>query len=134
MTQDDTNYWHPSRTAITALLLGLVVLLAMAFLAGYLPLQRREAALRAEVAAQEKDVPRVTAMYVKRESDQAEIKLPGTMQAITEAPILARTDGYLARRLVDIGDRVQGGQVLAEIDAPEVDQQVQAAEAAVGPR
>jgi RND family efflux transporter MFP subunit len=131
MTQDGTNFWHPSRTAITALLLGLVVLLAIAFLAGYLPLQRREAALRAEVAAQEKDLPRVTAMYVKRESDQAEIKLPGTMQAVTEAPILARTDGYLARRLVDIGDRVRAGQVLAEIDAPEVDQQVQAAEATV---
>jgi RND family efflux transporter MFP subunit len=131
MTQDDTNYWHPSRTAIIALLLGLVVLLAIAFLAGYLPLQRREAALRAEVAAQEKDLPRVTAMYVKRESDPAEIRLPGTMQAVTEAPILARTDGYLARRLVDIGDRVRAGQVLAEIDAPEVDQQVQAAEATV---
>jgi RND family efflux transporter MFP subunit len=131
MRPDDTNYWRPSRTAITALLMGLVVLLAIAFLAGYLPLQRREAALRAEVSAQEKGLPRLTVMYVKRESDQAEIRLPGTMQAVTEAPILARTDGYLARRLVDIGDRVQAGQELAEIDAPEVDQQVQAAEATV---
>ena len=59
------------------------------------------------------------------------IKLPGTVQAITEAPILARTDGYLKRRLVDIGDRVTGGQVLAEIDAPEVDQQIKQAEATV---
>jgi RND family efflux transporter MFP subunit len=131
MRPDDTNYWRPSRTAITALLMGLVVLLAIAFLAGYLPLQRREAALRAEASAQEKGLPRLTVMYVKRESDQAEIRLPGTMQAVTEAPILARTDGYLARRLVDIGDRVQAGQELAEIDAPEVDQQVQAAEATV---
>jgi RND family efflux transporter MFP subunit len=131
MTPDGTNYWHPSRTAITALLLGFVVLLAIAFLAGYLPLQKREAALRAEASAQEKGLPRLTTMYVRRESDQAEIRLPGTMQAVTEAPILARTDGYLARRLVDIGDRVQAGQVLAEIDAPEVDQQVQAAEATV---
>ena len=70
-------------------------------------------------------------MTVTRGSDQSEIKLPGTMQAVTEAPILARTDGYLKRRLVDIGDRVQAGQMLAEIDAPELDQQIQQAEAAV---
>jgi len=53
------------------------------------------------------------------------------MQALTEAPILARTDGYLKRRLVDIGDRVRASQVLAEIDAPEVDQQIHQAEAAI---
>jgi RND family efflux transporter MFP subunit len=54
------------------------------------------------------------------------------MQALTEAPILARTDGYLKRRLVDIGDRVRAGQVVAEIDAPELDQQIHQAEASVG--
>jgi RND family efflux transporter MFP subunit len=59
------------------------------------------------------------------------LKLPGTMQALTEAPILARADGYLKRRLADIGDRVHAGQVLAEIDAPELDQQMRQAEAAI---
>ena len=59
------------------------------------------------------------------------LKLPGTMQALTEAPILARADGYLKRRLADIGDRVTAGQVLAEIDAPELDQQIHQAEAAI---
>jgi multidrug efflux pump subunit AcrA (membrane-fusion protein) len=53
------------------------------------------------------------------------------MQALTEAPILARADGYLKRRLADMGDRVQAGQVLAEIDAPELDQQIHQAEAAI---
>ena len=52
------------------------------------------------------------------------------MQAMTEAPILARADGYL-KRVADIGDRVKAGQVLAEIDAPELDQQIHQAEAAV---
>ena len=59
------------------------------------------------------------------------LKLPGTMQALTEAPILARADGYLKRRVADIGDRVTAGQVLAEIDAPELDQQIHQAEAAI---
>jgi RND family efflux transporter MFP subunit len=123
--------WRPSRTTISALLLGLLVLFAVAFLAGYMPLQRREATLRAEADAREKGLPRLNVIRVGRASDQNEIKLPGTTQALTEAPILARTDGYLKRRLVDIGDRVQAGQVVAEIDAPELDQQIHQAEAAI---
>ena len=114
--------WRPTRTTITALVLGALVLLIVAFLAGYLPLQQREATLRAEADAQERGLPRLVVMRVERGPAENEIKLPGTMQALTEAPILARTDGYLKRRLVDIGDRVRGGQALAEIDAPEVDQ------------
>jgi RND family efflux transporter MFP subunit len=109
-----------------------LALFAIAFLAGYLPLQQREATLRAEADAQERGLPRLAVIRVGRGKDRNEIKLPGTMQALTEAPILARTDGYLKRRLVDIGDRVRSGQVVAEIDAPEVDQQIHQAEASVG--
>jgi RND family efflux transporter MFP subunit len=124
--------WRPSGTTISALLLGFLVLLAGAFIAGYLPLQKREATLRAEAQAEGKALPHLDVMRVVRAAaDQNEIKLPGTMQALTEAPILARADGYLKRRLADIGDRVQAGQVVAEIDAPELDQQIHQAEAAV---
>jgi RND family efflux transporter MFP subunit len=58
-----------------------------------------------------------------------DLVLPGNVQAWSDAPIYARTSGYLKRRLVDIGDAVKAGQVLAEIDAPEVDQQLRQAEA-----
>ena len=51
------------------------------------------------------------------------------MQAFTDAPIYARTNGYLKKRYVDIGARVQAGQLLAEIDTPELDQQLQQARA-----
>ena len=117
---------------MAVLLLGVLALFAIAFLAGYLPLQQREATLRAEADAQERGLPRLAVIRVGRGTDRNEIKLPGTMQALTEAPILARTDGYLKRRLVDIGDRVRAGQVVAEIDAPELDQQIHQAEASVG--
>jgi RND family efflux transporter MFP subunit len=53
-----------------------------------------------------------------------ELVLPGSVQAFVEAPIYARTSGYLRQWNVDIGDHVKKGQVLAEIDAPEVDQQL----------
>jgi len=124
--------WQPTRTTIAALLLGVLALFAIAFLAGYLPLQQREATLRAEADAQERGLPRLAVIRVGRGKDRNEIRLPGTMQALTEAPILARTDGYLKRRLVDIGDRVRSGQIVAEIDAPELDQQIHQAEASVG--
>jgi RND family efflux transporter MFP subunit len=53
-----------------------------------------------------------------------ELVLPGTVQAFSEARIYARTNGYLKSWLVDIGSAVRKGQLLAEIDTPEVDQQL----------
>src|SRR4029453_4377837 len=58
-----------------------------------------------------------------------EIRLPGITQAFTDAPIFARTSGYLKRWSFDIGAQVKQGQLLAEIDSPEVDQQLQQARA-----
>jgi len=60
-----------------------------------------------------------------------ELVLPGTVQAFYEAPIYARTSGYLKTWYSDIGARVARGQVLAEIDTPEVDQQLRQAQADV---
>jgi RND family efflux transporter MFP subunit len=61
----------------------------------------------------------------------SELVLPGTVQANIDAPIYARTSGYLKRWLVDIGARVKAGQLLAQIDTPEVQQQMSQAEADV---
>jgi len=61
----------------------------------------------------------------------SELILPGTVMANIDAPIYARTSGYLKRWLVDIGTRVKAGQLLAEIDTPEVQQQLNQAEADV---
>ena len=60
-----------------------------------------------------------------------EFTLPGATQAIQDAPIYARVNGYLRTRNVNIGDLVRKGQVLAEIDTPELDQQVQGAVSSV---
>jgi RND family efflux transporter MFP subunit len=73
----------------------------------------------------------VTVSTVQESSSKAELVLPGNIQAMTEAPILARADGYVKRRYVDIGDRVRAGQLVAEIEAPEIGQQVQQAKAAL---
>ena len=62
-------------------------------------------------------------------SDLAELVLPGNIQANYEAPIYARTSGYLKRWLVDIGTPVKAGQLLGEIESPEIDQQLRQAQA-----
>ncbi|HEY1756670.1 MAG TPA: efflux RND transporter periplasmic adaptor subunit [Bryobacteraceae bacterium] len=123
--------WKPSPITISVLLLGLAALLIGAFFAGYIPLQRRDALVRAETQQQQTELPRMEVIQVGRSSTHSELTLPGTLQAVTEAPILARADGYLKSRLVDLGDRVKAGQPLAEIDAPELDHQLHQAEAAV---
>jgi membrane fusion protein (multidrug efflux system) len=69
-------------------------------------------------------VPYVTVIYPKESGKEARLTLPGEVRAVVEAPIYARTNGYLKRWLVDIGSVVKTGQLLAEIDAPEVDQQL----------
>ena len=114
--------WKPSAITIAAILLGLIVVLAGAFVAGYIPLQRREALVQAEADERGKDLPHMEVMQIRRSSLQSDLNLPGTLQAVTEAPILARADGYLKKRYVDLGDKVQAGQPLAEIEAPELDQ------------
>jgi RND family efflux transporter MFP subunit len=130
-TGPPADRWRPSGITISGLLLAFVILMVGAFFAGYIPLQRREATVQAEANEREKSLPRMEVMQVGGAGGENQIKLPGTMQAVTEAPILARADGYLKKRTVDIGDRVTAGQVLAEIDAPELDQQIRQAGAAV---
>jgi RND family efflux transporter MFP subunit len=118
--------WRPSAVTLWAIFLAIIAVIVFAFFAGYIPLQRRMAIVRSDALEQEQEqnVPRVEFAPVARSSNNAELQLPGSIQAITEAPILARADGYVSSRMVDIGDRVQSGQPLAEIDAPELDQQI----------
>lgn len=123
--------WRPSRAVIVGICLSLAVLAVAAFVAGYLPLHARNSLIRGEAAAQASALPRVDVIQVRRSSVMSELDLPGNIEAITEAPILARADGYLEKRLVDIGDRVQAGQLLAEVAAPELDEQVRQLKAAV---
>src|SRR5271154_3785006 len=74
-------------------------------------------------------IPTVAVVQPKAESGNDELVLPGNLQAYTESPIFARTNGYLLRWYKDIGSRVQKGELLASIDTPEVDQELSQARA-----
>jgi RND family efflux transporter MFP subunit len=70
----------------------------------------------------------VNVVHSIRGSDDQAIELPGNTQAFTEAPIYARTSGYLKQWYFDIGAHVKRGQLLAEIETPELDEQLEQAE------
>jgi RND family efflux transporter MFP subunit len=74
-------------------------------------------------------IPSVTVIHPKRGELKEEIALPGNIQAFVDAPVYARTSGYLKKWYSDIGTRVKAGDLLAEIDSPEVDQQLAQAKA-----
>jgi RND family efflux transporter MFP subunit len=73
---------------------------------------------------QEAAVPTVAVVFPREGAPTQEIVLPGNTQAFSDAPIYARTNGYLKHWYFDIGAHVQKGQLLAEIETPEVDQQL----------
>jgi len=85
-------------------------------------------AVAAEAPAHRTTVNVVTA---HKTSIATELVLPASLQALQEAAVYARTTGYLSKFMVDIGDPVKAGQVLAVIDTPEVDQQLASAQASL---
>src|SRR5208282_3613913 len=115
-------------------LLALAVILGAAaavYFFGYLPRERTTKRLDAAAAARRVTPPPVNAAVVKRAAPSTQLMLPGNITPITEAYIYARAAGYLKQRYVDIGDHVQTGQKLADIEAPDLDQQVSQARAAL---
>jgi RND family efflux transporter MFP subunit len=106
------------------------VVVAVVVIAGIVPRVRARNALRSET--NQLAVPAVIVAQPKKAAPGQEVILPANVQAFRDAPIYARTNGYLKRWYVDIGGRVKAGQLLAEIDTPEVDQQLHQARADVG--
>lgn len=121
---------HSPRHWLVFLLLVLVAA-ALIFFFGVLPRQR----VRADIDEQAKDRvdehPKVDVVRIEPGAAVSELVIPGTTLAYTQAAIYARASGYLTRRLVDIGDHVRKDQLLAVIDAPDLDQQVAQARSAV---
>ncbi len=113
--------------------LALIIVLAIAAVvvaSGIIPRLRARQVLRqqTDVSAE----PVVAVIHPTREAPSEEVVLPGNIQAFIDAPIYARTSGYLKRWYFDIGAHVKEGQLLAEIESPEVDQQLQQAREDLG--
>ena len=107
------------------LLIAVLAAAAYAVVSGIIPRLRAR-----EILRQQTDYtasPTVSVVTPKKEALSEEVILPGNIQAFTDAPIYARTSGYLKKWYFDIGAHVKQGQLLAEIESPEVEQQLQQA-------
>jgi len=116
-----------SRVTRTVALLLIVAVVALVVIWGIS--SRRKANAQLSQETQDLAIPTVSVIHPKSGAPQQEIIIPGDMQPFADAPIFARTNGYLKKWYADIGANVRAGQLLAEIDSPEVDQQLQQARA-----
>jgi RND family efflux transporter MFP subunit len=101
------------------------------FFLGWVPHRQRMAELDKETTAATESKPLVEVARPRQATPAFDIRLPADTRANQETPIFPRANGYLKRLLVDIGDRVKEGQLLAEIDIPDLDAQLNEAQAAV---
>jgi len=105
------------------------VVIALVVLGGLTLFQRRAQYQALAKETETLAIPTVAIFHASVESTQEDLVLPGAMQAYVESPIYARTNGYLKKWYHDIGSRVRQGELLADIDTPEVDQQLSQARA-----
>ena len=107
-----------------------VLLLVLLLAGGFTMLSRvnHERALAKET--ERETIPTVAVVYPQSEKPDEELVLPGSLLAYEESPIYARTSGYLVQWYKDIGSRITKGELLAKIDTPEVDQELNQTRAA----
>jgi RND family efflux transporter MFP subunit len=129
-TQEDARHGGEKKSRLFLFLVGIAVVLVIV---GIFTLLQRRVQYNALAKETEKlAVPTVAVIHPTLEPAQEDLVLPSTLQAYTESPIYARTQGYLKSWYHDIGTHVQKNELLAEIDTPEVDQQLSQARADLG--
>ena len=122
------SHWSTAGKSVATVAIVAAVFFLIALLVGL----AHQQAVRSELAADARDhtsTP-VSVSHPQSSSSELNVRFPANIQAYTETPIYARTNGYIKHWYVDIGGRVERGQLLAEIETPELDQQLRQAEAA----
>jgi RND family efflux transporter MFP subunit len=115
---------RPGARRRTAILVAAAALALLALVIYSGVHSRAVAEARLEQRTERAAIPTVDVLFPREGAPTQEIVLPGNTQAFSDSPIYARTSGYLRRWYFDIGAHVQKGQLLAEIETPEVDQQL----------
>jgi membrane fusion protein (multidrug efflux system) len=131
---DDLGFDLPPPAKVSAARLLTIVaivvaVLAAAFLVAWLPKRHAQQELVASTKSTESAAPRVQVVSPKAKSSDRSLALPGSVQPLEETVVYPRSSGYVSKWVVDIGDKVAAGALLAEIDTPEIDQQLDQARA-----
>lgn len=120
-----------SPSGLARVLVTTGALMSMALPLGVVPRLLQQAELNKSGNKEKGQLRTVTVKSATSVPREKILNLPGTIEAIVETPIYARTNGYIRKRFVDIGDKVQSGQLLADIETPEVEQSEREARAIV---
>ncbi len=118
-----------SKVRVLTVAAVVLAVLLVAFLVAWLPKRNAQRELATNTLASGSAVPRVQVVAPKPKSSDHAVTLPGSVQALEETVVYARANGYVRKWIVDIGDKVKEGDVLVEIDTPELDQQLYQARA-----
>ncbi|HEX3378047.1 MAG TPA: efflux RND transporter periplasmic adaptor subunit [Candidatus Acidoferrales bacterium] len=116
-------------SAVTRIVTFLLIAIVVAIVVIWGISSRRAADAQLSLETRDLAIPTVAVIHPKLGAPQQEIVIPGDMQPFADAGIFARTSGYLKKWYADIGANVKEGQLLAEIDSPEIDQQLEQARA-----
>lgn len=127
--ETSANPARPARTRTILVTAIIAVVVFAVFLALGIVQRHKQNRQLASAATQVAQTPTAVIVVHPIAAASAEWSLPGNTQAIQDATIYARVSGYLSKRYVDIGDHVKTGQLLAEIQSPELDQQLSQAKA-----
>src|SRR6201997_115287 len=111
---------NPGGVRTAVVVLAVALLIAIAYGLHLRSTSERRLAIRTEEAA----IPTVNVTHPTAGSQSDDLALPGTVQAFTDTPIYSRTNGYLKKWYFDIGSHVHKGDLMAEIETPEVDHQL----------
>lgn len=117
----------PAKSSRTRVLAVIVVVVGGAFVIGYTQHHRAQGAT--PIASESSGAVRVDVIKAKAIDSNLALELPGVVKPLEETKIFPRTSGYVRKWNVDIGDKVKEGQLLAEIDTPELDAQIAQARA-----
>ena len=117
-------HWPEDRRPVYWFLFAFLILVVVVVLAGGLPRYFRNRDIDKQARQEKSAKPVVEAVKVASSKNEAGLAVPGTTIPLTEAYVYARASGYLQKRFADIGDHVKKGQLLALIDAPDLDAQV----------
>src|SRR5262245_34036620 len=128
-TEAEQESRHSAGRRLVVIGLVALVLFTGAIISGTVPRLRRTAAVNALAEEAATALPRINVAEAHPGSRTATQQLPGNSLPLLEASVFARTNGYLKQGYVDIGDDVEDGQLLAEISAPDVDAQLEEAQA-----
>jgi multidrug efflux pump subunit AcrA (membrane-fusion protein) len=113
-----------NRRSLYWFLLAFAVIFVLVVVAGWIPRHRQNEETKKRSQQEKNQQPVVETTTVQISLDASGLVVPGTMIPLTQAFVYARSNGYLKKRYVDIGDHVRKNQLLAVIDAPDLDAQV----------